>query len=135
MIAVNARGHRFARPFFSMAMSNAKNMAGLVGPVLMAVTASEAMNLRIWSEPVASVTYLDGSLLFIAGVAIVRAHNLWTRRWPVLITLTGWLALGLGLLRMFFPTVSTAGTPATFVVIALLFAAGCVLTVQSFVAK
>jgi hypothetical protein len=41
--------------------------------------------------------------LFIAGLAIVRAHNVWTRGWPILVTILGWLAVLGGLVRMLFP--------------------------------
>jgi hypothetical protein len=47
--------------------------------------------------------YLNGTLLFVAGLAIVRAHNSWTRDWPVLITIVGWMALLAGLGRMAAP--------------------------------
>jgi hypothetical protein len=46
---------------------------------------------------------LSGILLFVAGVAIVRAHNIWTGGWPVLVTVLGWLAILSGLVRMLFP--------------------------------
>ena len=39
--------------------------------------------------------------MFVGGLAIVRAHNHWTREWPVLVTLAGWFFLFLGLIRMF----------------------------------
>jgi uncharacterized membrane protein HdeD (DUF308 family) len=47
------------------------------------------------------VIYLSGVLMFIAGLAVVRAHNIWAGNWTVLITLTGWFFLALGLVRMF----------------------------------
>jgi hypothetical protein len=47
------------------------------------------------------VVYLSGVLTFVAGLAVVRAHNVWARNWTVLITLCGWFSLALGLLRMF----------------------------------
>jgi hypothetical protein len=34
----------------------------------------------------------------------VRAHNRWTKEWPVLVTILGWLAILSGLARMLFPT-------------------------------
>ena len=74
-------------------MENSKQLAGLVGPTLTVLGVSEALNLHIWAANIAPVTYLDGVLLFAAGLAIVRAHNVWTRRWPVLITLAGWCGL------------------------------------------
>ena len=39
--------------------------------------------------------------MFAGGLAVVRAHNRWTRDWTVLVTLTGWFFLLLGLFRMF----------------------------------
>ncbi|HEX4932960.1 MAG TPA: hypothetical protein VFV33_07270, partial [Gemmatimonadaceae bacterium] len=43
----------------------------------------------------------SGTLMFVGGLAIVRAHNLWARDWRVLLTLSGWFFLVLGLFRMF----------------------------------
>jgi hypothetical protein len=48
--------------------------------------------------------FVSGILLFVAGLAIVRAHNIWTGGWPVLVTVLGWLTVLGGLLRMLFPT-------------------------------
>jgi hypothetical protein len=39
--------------------------------------------------------------MFVGGLAIVRAHNHWARDWTVLVTLSGWFFLALGLFRMF----------------------------------
>src|ERR1700724_838370 len=48
--------------------------------------------------------FLSGILLFVAGLAIVRDHNVWVGGWPVLVTVLGWVAVLSGLLRMLFPT-------------------------------
>src|SRR5690242_14183385 len=32
-------------------------------------------------------------LLFVAGLAIVRVHNVWVGGWPVLVTVLGWVAV------------------------------------------
>ena len=45
--------------------------------------------------------YRSGVLMFVAGLAIVRGHNLWAWDWTVLVTMSGWLSLVLGLFRMF----------------------------------
>jgi uncharacterized membrane protein HdeD (DUF308 family) len=88
-------------------MTNSKQIAGLVGPTLIAVTITEYMNLDMFIASIGPAygphVYLNGMLLFVAGLAIVRAHNLWTRHWPVLITVLGWFLLLLGLLRMAAP--------------------------------
>ena len=39
--------------------------------------------------------------MFVGGLAIIRSHNLWVRDWTVLVTMSGWLGMGLGLFRMF----------------------------------
>jgi len=64
-------------------MADPRHMAGLAGPTLMAVTASEALNLDIWSGVSPALVYLNGVLLFVAGLAIVRTHNVWVEagRW------------------------------------------------------
>jgi hypothetical protein len=42
-------------------------------------------------------------LLFVAGLAIVRNHSIWIYGWQTLLTLVGYMALIMGLLRMLFP--------------------------------
>jgi len=84
-------------------MANSRNIAGLVGPSLIAITISESVNIHIWAGNTAAGVHFNGAVLFVAGLAVVRAHNLWIKGWPVLITLTGWTMMMLGLFRMFFP--------------------------------
>src|ERR1043165_4638184 len=48
--------------------------------------------------------FVSGILLFVAGLAILRAHNIWAGGWPVLVTVLGWLAVLGGLLRILFAT-------------------------------
>ncbi|TAK63024.1 hypothetical protein [Methylobacter sp.] len=84
-------------------MENSKHIAGLIGPSLIAITISEALNVHIWAANIAPAIHLNGTLLFVAGLSIVRAHNHWIRGWPVIVTLVGWFAILAGLLRMFVP--------------------------------
>jgi len=105
-------------------MRDSRGIAGLIGPVLVAVAASEALNIRIFAGMPAAFVYLNGTVLFVAGFAIIRAHNVWTWRWPVAVTLTGWLAAAMGLVRMFVPEAQRmvqipVALTATFVVFAL----------------
>jgi len=84
-------------------MANSRQIAGLLGPSLSAVLISESplVQPHLYDVQSPPVVYLSGALLFIAGLAIVRTHNLWVRAWPVLITTTGWFFLVLGIIRMF----------------------------------
>ncbi len=84
-------------------MTNSKQLAGLIGPTIIALTVSETINAHIWITNTAPGVYLNGALLFVAGLSIIQSHNLWVRHWPTLVTLTGWMAASLGLFRMFAP--------------------------------
>jgi hypothetical protein len=94
-------------------MQNSKQLAGLIGPIIIVMTTSEALNEHIWVTNIASVIYLNGTLLFVAALAILRIHNHWVRAWPLLITLVGWFFLLLGLFRMFAPTLFLHGVQNT----------------------
>jgi hypothetical protein len=120
-------------------MPNSAHVARLLGPALIGITVTEWMNLDIFTAAMgpsfATHVYLNGTLLFIAGLALVRAHNVWTRRWPVLITLVGWFAVVAGLGRMAAPvSAQQAGQSASVVygsLIALL-VIGIVLTFKAY---
>lgn len=117
-------------------MTSSRQIAQLVGPTLIVVTLSEALNLDIWRVNIAPVTYLNGFILFVAGLAIVRVHNRWTRDWPVMITLVGWGAMAAGLFRMFAPATRQGGNNAgTYTVILILFVVGIVLTIKAYAGR
>ena len=84
-------------------LENSKRIAGLVGPTLVAMLVSEfpLVQPHLYDTQIPPVVYLSGTLMFIAGLAVVRAHNRWARDWTVLVTLSGWFFLLLGLFRMF----------------------------------
>jgi len=50
-----------------------------------------------------ALIFLAGLLALIGGLAIVLAHNVWTRDWRVIITVIGWLALIGGVVRIVLP--------------------------------
>ena len=109
-----------------------RRLAGLIGPVLLALGATEAWNMDIYATQTAPVVYLNGTLLFVAGLALVRAHNRWSLRWPVLVTLTGWASLLVGLYRMAAPDAPQAGEGlGTWVMLGVIAAFGAVLTWKS----
>jgi len=96
-------------------MATSKQIAGLVGPsfVVMLVAEFPLVQPHLYDSQIPPVIYLSGVLIFVAGLAIVRAHNVWARNWTILVTLTGWFCLLLGLVRMFAASQyrqATAGT-------------------------
>ena len=120
-------------------MAESKQLAGLVGPTLIALSLSEALNLDIWTavpvQALAPVIYLNGTVLFVAGLAIVRAHNRWVLGWPVLVTLVGWIVMLGGLLRMFDPLsgqLPEQKPAAVYAVFAAIFVVGSVLTFKAY---
>lgn len=84
-------------------MPASKRIAALVGPTLAAMLIAEfpLVQPHLYDAQIPPVVYLSGTLMFVAGLAVVRAHNHWARDWTVLVTLSGWFFLLLGLFRMF----------------------------------
>src|SRR6185436_11896318 len=84
-------------------MASSRRIAALVGPTIVAMVISEfpLVQPHLYDAQIPPVVYLSGTLMFIGGLAIVRAHNSWARDWTLLITLSGWFFLALGLFRMF----------------------------------
>uniref|UniRef100_A0A8H7NDT2 Uncharacterized protein n=1 Tax=Bionectria ochroleuca TaxID=29856 RepID=A0A8H7NDT2_BIOOC len=80
-----------------------RTLARLIGPSLVVMALAEGIHVDIWSNNTPPVVFFNGNVLFVAGLAIVQAHNYWALRPPVLVTLIGWSSLSLGLSRMFFP--------------------------------
>lgn len=118
-------------------MATSKRFAQLIGPTIVALTVSEAINLRTMLDNPAPIVlvYLNGTLLFVAGLSIVRDHNRWKGGWPVLITLVGWLLILGGLVRMFVPVFAQQEAQHATSVYAGLFvglAAGVFLTFKAY---
>ena len=110
-------------------MINSRQLAQLVGPTLSAMSLAEMINLSIWESTIPSVVFLNGAILFVAGISIVRVHNFWINSWTFLLTLIGWLTLSLGLLRMFFPSVNQVGKSiSAYSLLAVLFLIGFFLS-------
>lgn len=122
-----------------MNAQNSVRLAGLVGPTLIALAVTEWANIGIFLAVIGPSygphVYLNGTLLFVAGLALVRAHNVWVRSWPVLITIIGWFALIVGLGRMAAPVSAQAAgaNPVTlYGSLALLLVIGFVLTYKAY---
>jgi hypothetical protein len=120
-------------------VANSRKIAGLVGPTLIVMLISEfpLVQPHLYDSQTPLMVYMSGILMFVAGLAIVREHNLWVRNWTILVTMTGWFFLLLGLIRMFAASLylqSSTNTSATvFVVLeGLLLVLGFVMTFNAF---
>jgi hypothetical protein len=120
-------------------MAHSKRIAGLVGPTIVAMILSEfpLVQPHLYDAQIPPVVYLSGVLMFVAGLAIVRAHNHWARDWTVLITLSGWFSFTLGLFRMFAASLYQRGSAntsaATFMVLeGALLVCGLIMTFKAY---
>ena len=58
-------------------LNASKNIASVLGPVLIAVNISEITHFDIWAESYPPLVYLNGVILFVVGGALLRFHNHW----------------------------------------------------------
>jgi len=120
-------------------VGNSKRIAALVGPTIVAMVASEfpLVQPHLYDAQIPPVVYLSGVLMFVGGLAVVRAHNKWARDWTVLVTLSGWFFLAIGLFRMFaagaYHRGSAQASATLFMVLeGALFVLGLIMTFQAY---
>jgi len=88
--------------------ARSRYIAGLAGPLLIAMAAGILLNRNALPELAAQIgndyglVFLSGALLLTAGIAIVRGHNVWSGGWPVLVMVIGWIAVLGGLARILY---------------------------------
>lgn len=106
---------------------------------MVAVLASELpfVQPHLYDAQIPPVVYLSGMAFFVAGLAIVRAHNQWSRDWTVLVTLSGWFFFLLGLFRLFaastYQREAANASQGTFVVLEILFlTVGVIITFKAY---
>lgn len=56
---------------------------------------------------------LSGALCLIFGLLIIVPHNFWIARWPVVVTIIGWVFIARAILQLFFPGIYIKLTKAT----------------------
>ena len=84
-------------------------IAGYAGPLFMAVAIAILINRGTITSLLGGVAngpaaiFFAGILTLLAGLAIVRAHNIWTGDWTVVVTIIGWLAVIGGFVRIVWP--------------------------------
>jgi hypothetical protein len=83
--------------------THSHQLARLIGPALFTISTTEALNAHIWATSSPPVVFLNGSIIFVSGLAIVQNHNFWSKDWTVLVTIAGASSMLLGLSRMLMP--------------------------------
>ena len=114
--------------------SVSKKVGRYIVPVLAVLFWSEIKALDIYRVPASpQLVFLNGFVLCVFGFYLVSVHNVWTKHWPVLITLSAWGATVLGVLRLLFPDAPQAPVDSLTRLTLLVFAALEVLvTVKSY---
>ena len=109
-------------------MERSRFLAKLIGPVLIAGGVGMLFNSAVYRAMFERalhdhmLIYLSGILTLPAGIAIVVLHNDWKWRWPLIVTIIGWLAVIGGAVRMVVPQViewvglSILGSPSFFII-------------------
>ncbi len=93
-------------------MAASELIAGLIGPVFVAFGALIVFRYGEFERVIADFTdnpgliVLAGIPTLVAGLAIVRAHNLWVADWRVIVTILGWLSIVGGVFRILWPTLA-----------------------------
>jgi hypothetical protein len=117
-------------------MDLSRLLARILGPTLAVLAITEAVNLPLLAANAPGVIYLNGTLLFLSGVAIVQAHNRWVWAWPLALTLSGWTMLAAGLYRMIAPAGPQAGgTPGTYAILAVIAIVGATMSWQGYLRR
>jgi len=84
-------------------------LARIIGPLFLVVGVGIFINLEHYRRLVADFgasplsIYMAGTTALLLGLLIVSFHNVWEWRWPVIITILGWLVLIKGAVRVLFP--------------------------------
>lgn len=135
--ATNSLIRRFSSHLsHALASTSSIHSTGLIGPLNGPDTDRDAECSHLTGNTAAGV-YLNGIVLFVAGLAVVQNHHYWKGQWPLLITLVGWGDLALGLTRMVAPEKILAATkdasPTQIMILAgMLLPIGILLTLKGF---
>lgn len=98
-------------------MDRSRYIAGLAGPLLGLIGLSMLLNRELapaLAEQISrdlGLIVVSGGVLLVAGLAIVRAHNVWSG-WQAIVTLLGWLAVIGGVIRIVMPIRLAAWAPS-----------------------
>ena len=109
-------------------------IAGIIGPVLIVLSIAEYKNFSIWEKAIPSITFLNGLVLSILGVTLLRIHFV-LGGWESIVTLVGLALAILGFSRMLFPMATTTHKKSIYIslVFLLMFIVGVYLSVMAYI--
>ncbi|HMK35597.1 MAG TPA: hypothetical protein VK463_11050 [Desulfomonilaceae bacterium] len=90
-------------------MESSRVLARIVGPLLVISAVGIFLNLeaaqRLIEEYSKSfaLCYLGGFMALLLGLVILQFQKTWETRWPVVITILGWIAVVKGAVLIVFP--------------------------------
>lgn len=121
-------------------MEKSNSIAKIVGPTLIVMVFSEMRfwNPTLYDTQIIPLIYLNGLVLFVAGLAIINSHNIWVYGWQSLVTIIGYALTIIGAIRMLFPEIQKAEFKNNYIVIIveiLLIILGIFLTIKSYFQK
>ena len=134
---------RIPEPLDDLALMRSRYIAGLIGPVMLAIGASLLFNRGLLDEIAVEVardkagTFLSGLLLLCAGLGIVQLHQT-MQGWPAVVTVIGWLTVISALARIIFPFQLASMAPQIFngpvpmIIAAACFVVGAFLSVKAY---
>ncbi len=116
-------------------------LAKIIGPLFAVIGVGIFINLEHYRRLIADFAasplsiYMAGTIAMLVGLLIVTFHNDWEWRWPVIITIMGWLALLKGVVRIVAPKLVASrsemyarNTNAAMATAIVVFVLGIVLT-------
>lgn len=126
-------------------MDNSVLLAKFIGPFIVVIGAGLLFNFKLYQRIVddflknAGLIYVSGLITFVAGLAVVLFHNVWSADWRVIITIFGWVTLIKGIWLIVLPgrmfkVAKLFADKAKIVIIlwSMMFALGIFLTVKGF---
>ncbi|MBI5572044.1 MAG: hypothetical protein HY914_19025 [Desulfomonile tiedjei] len=90
-------------------METARTLARIIGPIQVIAAIGLVLNRETGQRLIeefsksASLCYLGGFMALLLGLVILEFHHTWEARWPVIITLMGWLSVVKGVALVAFP--------------------------------
>lgn len=90
-------------------MEASRILARIIGPLLIVLAVGVFLNMEFYRSLAtefsksASLRYLGGFIALLLGLIMLQLHNKWEARWPVVITILGWITAIKGALLILFP--------------------------------